>query len=211
MSYAHFSNCTLGYGPAGTSSIELNNSTYNTFTNCTLIGNGTEKAILETGISDHNTFNTYTLHGVYTAAQPITLVGYASRAAPSGASTELAATYALPANTTVYVGGGSANADMDGINEANARWLIPGISYTRTLTLVSSVAPGAAQTYVATVFINGIATALTCTISGAATTSASAIARIDIPHSLSNALSIRIVSSAGAAAATLYANVILDR
>ncbi len=105
----------------------------------------------------------------------------------------------IPAATTTFLGQGASNANFSAAQQyASAAHTVV------QLVIAVSVAPGAGQSFVYTLYKNNVATALTVTLSGAAAFQGSANATTvieDIPNS--SAYSVQVVTSAGAAASII--------
>jgi hypothetical protein len=123
--------------------------------------------------------------------------------APLGFSTASGATVAT--NTTIYLGNFGANA-----TENTVAMPLPFPCTVRNLVVVASAAPGAAQTFTYTLRKNGVAQAVTTSLSGASQTTNS-----DTTHSVSygagDTIDVQLVTSNGAAVAAHLVSVEVDK
>lgn len=111
----------------------------------------------------------------------------------------------VAANTTIYLGNFGANA-----TEATVALPMPFSGTIRNLFAASSAAAGAAQTFTYTLRKNGVAQAVTTTITGA-----SQVANNDTTHSVSfvagDTIDVQLVTTAGATAAAHALSVEVDK
>lgn len=110
----------------------------------------------------------------------------------------------INAAVTTFIGQGAVNA-----TSANAAQY-PNSSHTMVqLTAQVTVAPGAGQTFIYTVYKNGIATGLTLTLTGAGVFQGVANATTVVEDTANNAnYSVQVVTSAGAGVATHFAQIV---
>ena len=95
-------------------------------------------------------------------------------------------------------------------NDIDARMRIPYTCTIRNLYLRSDVPAGAGETFIYTIMLNGIATAITGTIGGAAAVEANDLVNA-IAVALGDEISLRIVASLNAAVAYHSLSIELDR
>jgi hypothetical protein len=197
-----FDNCIFAYAPATFSDVLLTNAIGNKFFNSTFLGNGlTAYAINETGSSGANVFNGMTFGGAFSNALPVSLLGAsasnnASVARPTGIDLTLGGSYnSLSAGSTAYIGLGVGSTA-----EGSAQIPLNAQGYIRAVQIQVQNAPGAGQTYIATVRVNSVNTALVATISGAS--SFTAVASGYVAVSAGQSICIAITASAGATTTT---------
>jgi len=198
-----FTNCKFMFAPAGFSNLLLNNSSSNKFVNTTLEGNtGGLYALREIGSSNDNIFSVLTVQGTFASSPALTIVGTRTAVKYTGSAIICNAVGSgLVAATTTYGGYGVMAA------EASVQVVVPSNGFLRTLRIIGTVAPGVGQTFIGTVRINNTDTAIVATVSGAGFT---ATATGLIPVSENDSISIRIVTSAGAATSTIRASLTID-
>lgn len=200
-----FSNCKFMYAPNSYSCVLLNNAGGNKFNNCTFDSGGTAQySINETGTSDTNSFDQSTLIGTFTGSPSVNLTGTESSFRVQGTDLILAGAGALTASNTVYVGMGAVNS-----SEVQVEIPAPYAAIARKLSIQCSAAPGAGQTFTATVRVNGANTAMVATISGAATFSAVQGGFITVP--LNNPVSVGVVASSGATTSNIRVSLVLNQ
>lgn len=111
----------------------------------------------------------------------------------------------VPTNTTIYLGNFGASA-----TESTVSLPVPFPCTVRNLQAYASAAPGAAQTFTYTLRKNGVAQAVTTSLSGASQTTNS-----DTTHSVSygagDTIDIQLVTSNGAAVAAHLLSVEVDK
>jgi hypothetical protein len=160
----------------------------------------TSFALKETGTSNYNTFGSFVVEGGF-ASNAFNLVGSASAVRPGGTDVTFnGGPLAITAGATIYLTSGSSADSISG-----APVVYEG--YATQLIVECSTAPGVGQTFVATFLINGVASALTTTISGTNFFN-SATTVVYVGPGVSVVL--QVVASAGAAASNIRACFVIN-
>jgi len=201
-----FSGCMFTYAPATYSDLLLTNSVGNRFVNSTFTATPsvTQNAIKETGTSNNNAFNGFLTEGSFVGSPPFVLVGSTSAIRSSGTDLTVSGSYSITAGSTAYIGNGPGNS-----TEASAQ--VPCIlgGYVTQMIVQCSAAPGAGQSFTATVRVNGVSTGMVATISGASSFSTQVIGVIFV--AAQQVVDVQIVASAGAAASTIRTTMIVNQ
>jgi len=101
----------------------------------------------------------------------------------------------VAASTTTYLGANGAQA-----SEQATRWVSCRAYSAVSISIATDAAPGASQSYTYTLMQDGVATAITGTISGSSSYSVTVTAALTVNPN--DSLSIKLVTSSGAAATT---------
>lgn len=201
-----FTACQFTFAPANFADLLLVNAFSNTFIGSTFTPTpGVSKyAVNETGTSGNNVFNGYIIEGGgFTTGPPFAIVGSTTMLRASGTDQQLAGgPAAIAAGGTIFITNGIVASTAIGVP-----CILGGLA--TQLLVECDTAPGAGQSFTATLMVNGVASAMVATLSGVAAFSAQAISLITI--SATNSVSIRVVASAGAAASNIRASLIINQ
>lgn len=198
-----FVNSRFMVAGSGYSSVVLANAVNNQFTNCIFdSGNTAKYAINETGTSNGNRFNQMTLTGSFATAVA-SLVGNDTSVRISGQDLVLGSNGSISSGATLYFGSGPANA-----TEGNVQFTVPYGGYIRKVLIQSTNAPGASQTYTATVRQNNANTSLTAQLSGASAFNTQASGFLFMNEG--DQVDVSVVASSGAAASNIRVTLVMN-
>ncbi|WP_186112079.1 glycosyl hydrolase family 28-related protein [Burkholderia gladioli] len=198
-----FVNSRFMVAGSGYSSVVLANAVNNQFTNCIFdSGNTAKYAVNETGTSNGNRFNQMTLTGSFATAVA-SLVGNDTSVRISGQDLVLGSNGSISSGATLYFGSGPANA-----TEGNVQFTVPYGGYIRKVLIQSTNAPGAGQTYTATVRQNNANTSLTAQLSGASAFNTQASGFLFMNEG--DQVDVSVVASSGAAASNIRVTLVMN-
>ncbi|NBI44987.1 glycosyl hydrolase family 28-related protein [Burkholderia sp. ISTR5] len=198
-----FVNSRFMVAGSGYSSVVLANAVNNQFTNCIFdSGNTAKYAINETGTSNGNRFNQMTLTGNF-ATSVASLVGNDTSVRISGQDLVIGSNGSISSGATLYFGSGPANA-----TEGNVQFTVPYGGYIRKVLIQSTNAPGASQTYTATVRQNNANTSLTAQLSGASAFNTQASGFLFMNEG--DQVDVSVVASSGAAASNIRVTLVMN-
>ncbi|WP_186145892.1 glycosyl hydrolase family 28-related protein [Burkholderia gladioli] len=204
LTNAVFVNTHFMFPGSGHSAIYLNNSSGNQFKS-TIVesasGSNAAWGVFETGSSNSNTFDGLTATGTFTGGIA-SLAGTDSVVNPTGHEIVLSSNGSITAGGTLYFSSGPANTAQN-----LAQFQMPYPGYIRKVMIASVNAPGASQTYTATVQNGGSSTGITATISGASSFGATATNFVSIAEGA--AIGVQVVASSGAAASNLRVTLVI--
>jgi len=201
---ATFSNCMFQLPPSTYSCLKLTNATDNKFTDCSFVSVNGIYAVNETGTSNRNTFNQCKSLGTFSGIPVINLAGAESNFRPQGTDLVVSGVMPITAGGTIYIGMGLGNASEAAVNVP-----IPKDGYIRKLLVQCTAAPGAGQSFTATVRDNSADTTMVATISGGASFGATTSGMLSVP--MNDNLDIKIVASGGASASTIRATLVVNQ
>jgi hypothetical protein len=200
-----FTACMFTYAPANFADILLVNAIGNKFTNTTFTANsGVSKfAVNETGTSNNNAFNGYVVEGTFTSSPIFTIVGPTTAYRANGTDWTLSGIVNITAGNTIYI--------INGATAASAAIGSPCVygGLATHLLIECDSAPGAGQSFTATVMDQGSSTGFTATISGASSFGAQAQGVTAVAPQ--DSLSIRVVASGGANASNIRACLVVNQ
>ncbi|WP_321921704.1 beta strand repeat-containing protein [Burkholderia sp. BCC1998] len=200
-----FSNVRFMVGAATFSSLSLVNATGNQFTGCIFDAGGSPGpaawGIRESGTSNGNHFSQTIFEGSFSSGIA-TLVGIDSTVSQSGMVGMLHGNGAITAGGTLYFANGAANS-----SEALAQIQAPYAGYVQKVLIASTNAPGASQTFTATVRKNSANTTLTATISGGS--SFGATGNGFIAFNEGDQLDVQVVASGSATASNIRVTLVV--
>lgn len=204
LTNAVFVNTHFMFPGATHSAVSLNNATGNQFKS-TIVesasGSNAAWGVFETGSSNSNTFDGLTATGTFTGGIA-SLAGTDSVVNPTGHEIVLSSNGSIAAGGTLYFSSGPANTTQN-----LAQFQMPYPGYIRKVMIASVNAPGASQTYTATVQNGGSSTGITATISGASSFGATATNFVSIAEGA--AIGVQVVASSGAAASNLRVTLVI--
>lgn len=204
MTNAVFVNTHFMFPGSGHSGVSLNNASGNQFKS-TIVesasGANAAWAIVENGTSNSNTFDGLTTTGTFTLGIA-SLAGIDSVVNPTGHQIVLASNGAITSGGTLYFSSGPASA-----TQTLSQFQMPFGGYIRKVIIASVNAPGASQSYTATVQNAGSSTGMTATISGASSFGATSTGFVSISEGAG--IGVQVVASAGAAATNLRVTLVI--
>ncbi|KGC03165.1 pectate lyase superfamily protein [Burkholderia multivorans] len=204
MTNAVFVNTHFMFPGSGHSGISLNNASGNQFKS-TIVesasGANAAWAIVETGTSNSNTFDGLTTTGTFTSGIA-SLTGIDSVVNPTGHQIVLASNGAITSGGTLYFSSGPASS-----TQTLSQFQMPFNGYIRKVIIASVNAPGASQSYTATVQNAGASTGMTATISGASSFGATSTGFVSISEGAG--IGVQVVASSGAAATNLRVTLVI--
>ncbi|MBR8434835.1 hypothetical protein KDW37_29150 [Burkholderia cenocepacia] len=204
LTNAVFVNTHFMFPGSGHSGISLNNASGNQFKS-TIVesasGSNAAWAIVETGSSNANTFDGLTTTGAFTLGIA-SLAGVDSVVNPTGHQIVLASNGAISPGGTLYFSSGPASA-----TQTLSQFQMPFSGYIRKVIIASVNAPGASQSYTATVQNAGSSTGMTATISGGSSFGATSTGFVSISEGAG--IGVQVVASSGAAATNIRVTLVI--
>ena len=204
LTNAVFVNTHFMFPGATHSGVSLNNASGNQFKS-TIVesasGSNAAWAVVENGTSNSNSFDGLTTTGTFSSGIA-SLLGVDSFVDMTGHMVVLGGNGAITASGTLYFANGAANA-----SEAVVQFVMPYAGYIRKVIIQGTSAPGASQTYTATVRKNASNSTIVATMSGASSFGTTATGFISVNEG--DSVDVQVVASSGAASSTLRVTLVI--